>query len=453
MMRTLTWLVLVLSGLWAVSGVNVPQIRKHGQDWDLSRSMNGLRFERAKASRVPSRDVPTARFSRLRATRGLVGRRHTSTSALSRVQRNAPGTVRQSFQNISAVGEASTQYAVQCSWDGAPVWLLLDTGSADTWAAKSEFRCSDGTGAQHGQSACGFGRPYVDGFSHGEVPDVHFSLRYGSGEYVSGPMGLSDVSCGGASVTRQQVGLANSTYWHGNNVTVGILGLAYGSITSAYYGETGREAPWNAMTYTPFLTRAISQGGMKPVFSVGLSRNGTDGVLAWGGLPMVDWGVGAYASTELIIANLIGQEETSWKYSFYTIVPDGVRWDHTTDTTKYPYIIDTGTTMMYLPPPLAEAIAMAFQPRAVYLYQWGTYFAPCDTVAPRFAVIIGGVEFWINPADLVYRELVDPLTGYCAVGIASGGAGPYILGDVFLQNVLAVFDVGAAEMRFYARDE
>lgn len=70
---------------------------------------------------------------------------------------------------------------------------------------------------------------------------------------------------------------------------------------------------------------------------------------------------------------------------------------------------------------------------------------------PRFAILIEGVEFWVNPADLIYKELIDPMTGYCAIGIASGGAGPYILGDVFLQNVLAVFDVGGAQMRFYSR--
>ena len=52
---------------------------------------------------------------------------------------------------------------------------------------------------------------------------------------------------------------------------------------------------------------------------------------------------------------------------------------------------------------------------------------------------------------MIYRDLVDPTTGYCAVAIASGGSGPYILGDVFLQNVVAVFDVGGAEMRFYAK--
>lgn len=87
----------------------------------------------------------------------------------------------------------------------------------------------------------------------------------------------------------------------------------------------------------------------------------------------------------------------------------------------------------------------------MYLYQWDQYFTDCDAIPPSLAVVIEGVEFRINAADLIYRDMIDPMTGYCAIGIASGGSGPYILGDVFLQNVLAVFDIGGAEMRFYAR--
>ena len=100
---------------------------------------------------------------------------------------------------------------------------------------------------------------------------------------------------------------------------------------------------------------------------------------------------------------------------------------------------------------LAEAIAAAFSPQAVYLFQHSQYFAPCDSIPPRFAVVIGGVDFWINPADMICQKLIDPLTGYCAVSVTTGGDGPFVLGDVFLQNAVAVFDVGAAEMRFYTR--
>ncbi|POR34284.1 Putative aspartic-type endopeptidase [Tolypocladium paradoxum] len=430
-------------------------------DWDLSKSMNGVTFQRAKAMREPTPDRPALRFSRLHNIKGKPGA-YSATSALGRVLRTPPSHHEHTYQNITKAGEFSTQYAIQCGWDGVPVWLLFDTGSSDTWAVQTGFECDDGWGDEHDEAACGFGKPLIDDFGSGAINDLHFSLKYGSGEKIVGPMGYSDIACGGVFVSHQQVGLANYTYWHGNNLTVGMLGLAYPSITSAFYGEIGSEAPWNAISYTPFLTSAIMQGAIDPVFSVAILKNSSEGMLAWGGLPPMDWQRGSFATTDLIIregaspadepkANLIGQAETSWRYSFYTIIPDGIKWGQTTDTTKFPYIVDTGTTMNYLPPPLAEAIAMAFQPRAVYLYQWGSYFAPCDAVPPRFAIIISGVEFWINPADLMYQDLQDPLTGYCAVAIASGGSGPYILGDVFLQNVIAVFDVGAAQMRFYSR--
>ncbi|KAK1248060.1 hypothetical protein MKX07_000948 [Trichoderma sp. CBMAI-0711] len=457
-MRLTQWAISLLTIVATASSANLPQVRRHAADWDLAQPMNGLSFERAKALREPSADRATMHISRLRGIKGRPGQQgqqqhhRSAVSALSRVRSSSMSSgFKQSFQNVSAVTDASTQYAIQCGWDGVPVWLLVDTGSSDTWATQTGFECADLGGDAHSEAACGFSRPLIDGFGGGQIDDLHFFLKYGSGERISGPMGYSDLSCGGVAVARQQVGLANSTYWHGNNVTVGILGLAYPAITSAYYGDVGSEAPWNAMSYTPFLTSAISQGTIEPLFSIALVRNSTDGVIAWGGLPPMDWQFHGFAKTDLIVANLIGSPETAWKHSFYTIVPDGMKWDQTTDTTKYPYIVDTGTTMLYLPPPLAEAISNAFQPRAVYLYQWGTYFVECTAIPPHFAILIEGVEFWINPADLIYRDLVDPLTGYCAIGVASGGPGPYILGDVFLQNVVAVFDVGAAEMRFYGR--
>ncbi|KAH7160628.1 aspartic peptidase domain-containing protein [Dactylonectria macrodidyma] len=427
----------------------LPEIEPSNSEWDLSMPMNGFAFERARATSPPTVDRVSPRFSRLRKLKGnsrVQG--HLGVSSLERAGIAIPGK----SQNISTIGGFSTQYALQCGWDDTLVWLLFDTGSSDTWAVQSGFSCQDNLGNKHKKSACAFGEPYIDEFKHGEVEGVHFYLSYASGEEVSGPMGRSDLLCGGLFVSEQQVGLANKTYWHGNNVTVGILGLAYPSITSAYYGQVGEEQPWLMIPYTPFLTRAISQGTIEPIFSVTIMRNSSDGILTWGGVPPMSWNRKSKAVTDIIIANLIDQEGTAWKYSFYTIIPDGVVWGLTSDTTKYPYIVDTATTMMHLPPLLAEAIADAFEPRATYIYQWGSYFVPCDAIAPRFAVVISGVEFWINRADLIYQDLVDPMTGLCACGITSGGPGPYILGDVFLQNVLAVFDIGAAEMRFYSKD-
>lgn len=294
LMRVLSLTLGVLPGVSAARGSR--------SGFDLSSSMNGFSFKQAPKICEPSIDITTSKFSRLRHIKGSAGRR-SAISAVNRASRRALKTADEKFQNVSAAGHVSTQYAIQCSWDSTPVWLLFDTGSSDTWATRSDFECLDNAGEVHGQGACGLAMPYVDSFGQGSIDDLHFLLKYGSGEEVSGPMGYSDIACGGLSVSKQQVGLANHTYWHGNNITNGILGLAYSSITSAYYGEIGDEAPWNSVSYPPFFTTAIAQGTIDPVFSVAIRKNSSDGVLAWGGVPPIAYDKSTYASTDLIIVS------------------------------------------------------------------------------------------------------------------------------------------------------
>jgi len=298
-MKALVCLWLLLGSLQALAapsstgnGATVP--------WDLSKPLNGITFERVKAVKPPTPDRPAPRFSRLHNIKGKPGS-FTSVSALGRLLKTPPAHHQHVYQNVSATGDFSTQYAIQCGWDGVPLWLLFDTGSSDTWAVKTGFRCNDGVGGGNDQEVCGFGSPTIDEFSGGAIEDLHFLLKYGSGEQIVGPMGYSDLTCGGVHVARQQVGLANDTYWHGNNLTVGILGLAYPSLTSAFYGEVGSEATWNAISYTPFFTNAITQGTIDPVFSVAILKNSSEGMLAWGGLPPMDWRRGGSAETDLII--------------------------------------------------------------------------------------------------------------------------------------------------------
>lgn len=61
-----------------------------------------------------------------------------------------------------------------------------------------------------------------------------------------------------------------------------------------------------------------------------------------------------------------------------------------------------------------------------------------------------GTELFINVADMT----IDGGFGgnICLSGIQDDGGSFGILGDVFLKNVLAVYDIGASEMRFAARE-
>jgi hypothetical protein len=100
---------------------------------------------------------------------------------------------------------------------------------------------------------------------------------------------------------------------------------------------------------------------------------------------------------------------------------------------------------------MAEAINGAFQPAATYLFEQKAYFTTCTAIVPYVSVLIGGKRFPINPRDMLLQDILDPSTGLCATAINNGGAGPFILGDVFMQNVVSIFDVGNATMRFVSR--
>ena len=102
---------------------------------------------------------------------------------------------------------------------------------------------------------------------------------------------------------------------------------------------------------------------------------------------------------------------------------------------------------MYLPAAVSNAINSLFGSQAYYDPATETWFVECNATAPTWGLTIGGQTFNINPTDMI----VDTLNDECVSGVQDASEGFSILGDAFLKNVLAVFDVGNAEMRFAQR--
>ena len=193
------------------------------------------------------------------------------------------------------------------------------------------------------------------------------------------------------------------------------------------------------------------RGYVNPVFSLAISRDetgtGDGGTIAIGGVPAdVANATGLYASTPIELLAL----SSSTDFLFYTISVEALDYDGADSAQSVQYIVDSGTTLNYLPTPDADAVNALFDPPAYE--EEGLYYVDCDATAPDISVVIGGMEFATNPVDL--KLFIDE-GNTCVSGIQDGGAvdeSLFILGDVFLKNVLAVFDVGAAEMRFAERE-
>ena len=189
------------------------------------------------------------------------------------------------YQNITTATAYGTQYATEALWSGRRMYLLLDTGSSDTWAVQKDFDCIDFAGETIPQIACSFGPAFPGDFQYGQTtPRQHMFIRYGDGETVTGPMGFSDITVGNITVKKQEVCLANTTYWYGNNMTSGLMGLAFPALTNAYIGSGLDHDNSMRIGYSSLFTSMVNQGKIPPLFSIAIDRNSSSGTLAWGGI-------------------------------------------------------------------------------------------------------------------------------------------------------------------------
>ncbi len=126
-----------------------------------------------------------------------------------------------------------------------------------------------------------------------------------------------------------------------------------------------------------------------------------------------------------------------------------------TNIGQFPVVVDSGSTLISLPTALADAYAAQFKPSAVYNAFTAEYWAPCTAKVPRFGVVVSNQTFFVSDEDLLQADARLDWNGdgimYCRLGVKDGYDGPFILGDVFMNNVVSVFDVGAGMMRFARR--
>lgn len=356
--------------------------------------------------------------------------------------------------------------------DQPPFQAVIDTGSSDTWVAHNDFQCVTPGGKPTTQETCSFGPLYNTSSTFTEIPEKEFNISYVDGEFLNGVLGWERVTFAGATFN-QTVGLVDYACWYGDEISSGLIGLAFPSLTSAYEGDS---VSGDAVPYSPIFTTMHTENHVPPLFSLALTRaesiteRTAGGWLSFGGLPPQVGYKAPFAAAKL---EMLAVHSTDWsappEYQFYTINIDGYAYlgskaipidperfsnkpppvRNTTgimDARKH-VIIDSGTTLIYAPSDVADAVNALFEPPAQKMMLGGLYKVPCNARPPKFGVYISGKIFNINPQDLIMQGNGLDL---CTTGVQAMH-GMSVLGDVFLRNVLAVFDVGAGEMRFAAR--
>jgi aspergillopepsin I len=380
-------------------------------------------------------------------------------------------------------------YMTNITLGGVPFSLVIDTGSSDTWIAKTSFQChARFTGEVIAQKVCGFGDLYDPSASSTfESISTHdFSVKYTDGEYLDGVLGTEELEIGGL-YTRQTMGIVDSGFWIGDGISSGLMGLAYPVLASNS----------QRLNYTSIIFSLFEDEVIPPVFTLSLSRPSDEnpragGLLSIGGVPDVP-GVDADAFVSVPI-----QPITSSTYAFYSIPVEGftilppkmgrsrtgspnrpTRKNSANSSTKVfgdtlEMVIDSGTTLMYLPDGIADYIATLFSPPAEYVPMSNVYLVDCKARAPRVGVNIAGFTFWVDEQDLLPGRKENggmgggggedgmggvggwgeggEGSGSCVVAVQRQGGGDAVLGDSFLKNVVVVFDLGDNEVRVAARE-
>ncbi|KAF7977109.1 hypothetical protein HWV62_4709 [Athelia sp. TMB] len=371
-----------------------------------------------------------------------------------------------SYTAVLAGGDEDQEYLTDITIGGQDFKVIVDTGSSDTWLAEKGFKCFNLTSYPEPQSTCAFGPLYNPKSSKTYTldPNKNFNISYGDGEFLTGTVALETVTVGGLTVTKQEMGVVNSAAWEGDTVNSGLMGLAYPGLTSVYNGTNpDKDGPKNIASYNPVFHTALAEGVVKnPYFSVALNRgsfaaqeNDTYdpnlGYLAFGGIAPVK--TTGSAVTVPVQGTTFSPAGTQTGYFFYTVDIDDYIFPGSTakglDLTGAgkQAILDTGTTLNYVPTKLAKAYNAQFKPAAKFVKDEDTYYVQCNATVPKFDVVIGGKTFTIDAKDQILPSGTNAKgEELCISGTQDGGdpSDPnttYIMGDVFLHNVVSTFNV------------
>ncbi|KAG5654486.1 hypothetical protein H0H81_001985 [Sphagnurus paluster] len=253
-----------------------------------------------------------------------------------------------------------------------------------------------------------------------------FSLTYGDGSTVEGDQYTDTVTVSGLTAENQTVGAAVS-YSEGfairNFPADGLVGMAFPEISSF-----GAE---------PLFHSLVAQNQtVAPQFGFKLAENGSE--LFLGGV-----------NTDLIKGDLVYTPVI--QQGFWQVNLEAVSLDGFPTSTNQSAIVDTGTTLV-LGDSKSVTDFYSLIPGAKPASQTvgeGFFTFPCQS-ALNITLTFGGQPFPISPETF---NLGQAFAGSkdCVGGIAAFDLlDVWIVGDVFLQNVYTVFDVGNNTVGFAA---
>ncbi|KAF8859938.1 acid protease, partial [Acephala macrosclerotiorum] len=366
-------------------------------------------------------------------------------------------TITESLANNFTRGDYIAQVSV-----GTPsqtLTLAIDTGSSDVWMLSSTTDlCTDSELQDYygtGGCASTFDSSKSSSF---KVADANaFDISYADGSGATGDYITDNLSIGGATIKALEMGFAyNAT------LQTGLLGIGYDLNEAS--DSSGGSTESSPFVYPSIIDQMMSQGLINTkAYSLYLNDyEASTGSIIFGGLdsdkyhgnliqlPIVpdqaSNGAKVYAEFNVAMTSfgLTGQQGSTTNF--------------TTSSFEEPVILDSGTTLVYLPDVLVQDLVSRLD--GAVDDSTGGIYVPCsmrdDNPKMTFNFGFGGskgIVIQVPASELIfdlngafstggYAPQV-PFDNPCALALMGDGGqgGPYILGDTFLRSAYVVYDL------------
>lgn len=316
------------------------------------------------------------------------------------------------------------------------VRLQIDTGSSDVWvnSANSQY-------CQQSPSPCNVGAFNEQKSSTFKIVDQgDFNISYVDGTGASGDYFTDNFKVGGVTIKNQQMGIATDT-----DIPAGIMGVGY-DVNEAILA-------YQSTPYPSVIDQLQAQGFTNTkAYSLWLNDlDSNTGSVLFGGI-----------DTKKYQGSLTGlpiqKNKRSGTYSDFTVVLSSISYTSSSgkvtniNIDNTPVILDSGSTLMYLPDSAADAVAKAVG--ASYVRSQKTYYANCNIASNSAGVNVG---FGGNGGPTIFVDLTEllipaqtksgaPATDnngnpICTFGIQRSDGQDVLFGDAFLRSAYVVYDL------------
>lgn len=353
------------------------------------------------------------------------------------------------YEEVITNEESRGGYFATCrlGTPGQDLTLQLDTGSSDIWVPDSTAAvCRTDTTSSSSSSGggCTFGSFNPDKSSTFEVIGQNdFNISYVDGSSSVGDYFTDVFEIGGGTLKNMTMGLGIKT-----DIAYGLVGVGY-ALNEAILGSDSDSSP-----YPNLPVHMVNEGLINTVaYSLWLNDlDASEGSILFGGIDTDKY------KGDLTRINIypIDQQYSSFLValtSLYAVSPSG---NDTLTSTKFPIpvVLDSGTTLSYLPTDLAHQIWK--EVGAVYSTEFDLALIPCKMASSKGYFSFGfagpnGPKINVHMDELVldFTNGQPPVftTGAyrgmdaCEFGIQNFTSAPFLLGDTFLRSAYVVYDL------------